>query len=88
LLLLLLWYDGNVVGDDGDEDDEDDYDDDSGITTHQMPRYYMNINPINSIMFVAVLMTYRRTVSFDGSVRNKLKIDFWKKLRHAEKMVV
>jgi len=39
----------------------------------------MNINPINSILVVAVLITNRRTASFDGSLRNKLKIEFWKK---------
>jgi hypothetical protein len=64
-------YDGNVVGDDGDEDDEDDdYDDDNGITTHRMPRYYININPINGILVEVVLITYRMAVSVDGSATN------------------
>ena len=35
------------MGDDGDEVDDDYYEDDNGIPTHQMPRYYMNINPKN-----------------------------------------
>jgi len=35
----------------------------------------MNINPINSILVVAVLITNRRTASFDGSLRNKLKTE-------------
>jgi len=43
--ILLFFYVGNGVGDDGDENDEYDYDD-NGIPTQQMPRYYMNINPL------------------------------------------
>ena len=62
------------MGDDADEDDEDDYDDDNGISTHQTPRYYLNINPKNGILVVVVLITHRRTASVEGAVGSKLKI--------------
>jgi hypothetical protein len=52
----------------GDEDDDDcDY---NGMPTYQMPRYYMTINLVNVILVAVLLITYRRTVSVDGSVIN------------------
>jgi hypothetical protein len=35
----------------------------------------MNINPINDILVAVALITHRRTVSVDGPVRTKIKIE-------------